>query len=257
MIEIKNLNCKIGNKSILENINLSIAKNEIVVLIGKNGSGKSSLIKAILSINKHSGQVLVDDINISKLKNKNRARIVSYLPQNCTRTNIKVATLVKHGRFPHLDFGQDLSENDYEIINEAVTLTGITPLLNKNIMEISGGERQLAYLTMVLAQQTPVVLLDEPNTFLDISHQIFLFDIIKKLKENGNTLIIVLHDIIKALEIADKIVVIDNGKIIDYGPPSTVKGTIETIFDVGICETELLNDEKFEPLYRYSLVKKR
>lgn len=256
MVEIKNLNYKIGAKEILRDINLSIPENEIIAVIGANGCGKTTLLRSILSMCKYSGTISINNTDISTLKNKDRARLLSYLPQNCLKTNIKVATLIKHSRFPYLNYGEDLSKKDYEIIQNAIHLVGIEHLLSKNVMEISGGERQLAYLTMVLAQQTPIVLLDEPNTFLDIAHQLFLFDILRTLKANGRTVIVILHDIIQALEIADKVVVMDNGSMLDYGMPNEIIHSIEQVFSVGINEINSLKDAGFTSLYKYSLILK-
>lgn len=255
MIRIENLSCTLGNKKVLKNINININENEIIAVVGANGSGKTTLIKSIMSMYKYDGNIFVDDINVAKIKHKQRARLMSYLPQNCLRTNIKVSTLIKHSRFPYLEFGEALSNKDYEVIEEAIELTGIKSILHKNVMDISGGERQLAYLTMVLAQQTPILVMDEPNTFLDISHQIFLNEVIKKLKENGKTIIVVLHNIVNALEIADKIVVINNGTLYDYGKVDDVKNSIEDVFGVRVSEIKLLENQNDVPLYKYSLVK--
>ncbi len=254
MIKIENLNYSIGDIDILKDINLEIEKNEIVVLVGANGSGKSTLIKSIASLVNYKGKILIHGGSLRELKSKNRSRVVSYLPQNCLKTNIKVRTLVRHSRFPYTNFGEKLSKNDNIIINDAIDLTGINHILHKNVMDISGGERQLAYLTMVIAQDTPIILLDEPNTFLDIEHQIFLFELIKKLKEKGKTIILVLHDLIQALEIADKITVVNNGEIVAYGEPLKVKNDIEKIFNVKIAEIDKITEYE-NPLYKYCLVK--
>ncbi len=254
MMKIEMLSYTVGDFDILKNINLEIERNEIVVLVGANGSGKSTLIKSIASLVDYRGKILIHGGSLRELKSKNRSRVVSYLPQNCLKTNIRVKTLIRHSRFPYTNFGEKLSKNDNEIINNAIELTGIQNILHKNVMDISGGERQLAYLTMVIAQDTPLILLDEPNTFLDIEHQIFLFELIKKLKSRGKTVVLVLHDIIQALEIADKIVVINKGEVISVGQPMEVKEDIEKIFKVKIAEIDKINE--FEsPLYKYCLVR--
>ncbi len=253
MIKVQNVGFKVSDFTILKDINFEVEKNDIVVLVGVNGSGKSTLIKCLASSINYSGDILIDDIPIKSLKNKKRSTIVSYLPQNCLRTNIKVKTLVKHSRFPYLNFGDKLSKVDKDAIKNAINLTKIDDILEKNVYDISGGERQLAYLTLVLAQDTPIVLLDEPNTFLDIHHQIFLFDIINKLKENGKTVILVLHDLIQALEIADKIILIEDGKVKDFGSvsDSNIISSIEKSFNIKIKKS---NDDS--QLYQYCLVKK-
>ncbi len=254
MIKIENLSYKIGKTEILKQINLDINNNEIVVIVGENGSGKTTLLKCISQLTKYDGKITLNNNDISQFKHKERAKEISYLPQNCVRTKIKVQTLIKHGRFPYLNFGEELRHNDYLKIENAIKLTGIEHILHKNISEISGGERQLAYLTMILTQDTDVILLDEPNTFLDISHQLFLLDIIKKMKDNNKTIIIVLHDIIQALDIADKIVVMNNGKLVSYGEPNEVINEIEKIFKVKICKISNLAKEGVQPLYKYTFI---
>ncbi|MFV0440273.1 MAG: ABC transporter ATP-binding protein [Lachnospirales bacterium] len=254
MIEVRNLNYNIGRLDILSNINLKIDKNDIVVIVGENGSGKTTLLKSIASLIKYQGDIFINNNHMKKLKHIDRAKIVSYLPQNCVRTNIMVSTLVKHSRFPYLKFGEELKKSDFEAIENAISITKIENILHKKVTEISGGERQLAYLTMVIAQNSDVVLLDEPNTFLDISHQLFLLRVIKEMKEQGKTVIIVLHDIIQAIEIADKIVVVHNGEIADYGRPNEVIGSVENIFNVKIAETLKIDYDENVPLYKYTLI---
>ncbi len=253
MIKIENLDYKIAEYQILKNINLEIEENEIVVLVGSNGCGKSTLVKCIASLLEYKGEITVNGQKLKELKHKERSRVISYLPQNCVRTNIKVDTLVRHSRFAYREFGDKLSIEDKKAISDAKELTGVENILNKNLMDISGGERQLAYLTMVLAQDTPIILLDEPNTFLDIEHQLFLFEVVKKLKARAKTILIVLHDLIQALEIADKIVVIEKGEVIKVGKPTEVIDSIEKTFNIKIAEIEKVGEIE-KPIYRYCLV---
>ncbi len=234
MIDIKHLQYSTFDKVILKDINISIASNQIVTIVGKNGSGKSTLIKCIASLLKYQGQIFIDQSDISTLKPKLRSQTISYLPQNNLRTNIKVSTLIRHGRFPYKGFGEKLTNEDKTIINNVIKTTQVENILHKSVSNISGGEKQLAYLSMILAQNTPVVLLDEPNTYLDIAKQAFLFDIIKDLKKSGKTIVLVLHDLLQALEISDKVIVIEDGQVLSYGEPKDVIKTIETVFDVKI-----------------------
>ncbi len=254
MIKVKDINYKIGDIEILKNVNFEIQEEEIVVLVGANGSGKSTIVKSMGSLVKYKGEIEVFNHVLGNLNSKTRSRMISYLPQNCIKTNIKVKTLIKHSRFPYMRFGEKLTSVDEEIINNAIDFTGVRHILNKNVMDISGGERQLAYLTMVIAQDTPIMLLDEPNTFLDLEHQIFLFDLIKKLKNKGKSIVIVLHDMIQALEIADKIIVINNGQVVSCGKPQNVIGDIEKLFNVKIAKLKDITEEE-TPLFEYCLLK--
>ncbi len=252
MISIKELNYKVSDTQILKNININIEENKIIAIIGPNGSGKTSLIKSIASLNKYNGEIKINNINLKKINNKERAKIVSYLPQHCLKTNINVKTLIRHGRYASMKLGDKLNEVDKKLIEESIEITGIKKIVNKNLMDISGGERQLAYLAMVLTQATPIVLLDEPTTFLDISHQIYLLNIIKKLKNEGKTIIIVLHDLIQALDIADEVILMEKGKIIEHTAKEKVTKNIKEVFHVSISSKNI-DDEK--SLYKKYLLK--
>lgn len=248
MISISNLNYK----NILNNVNLNLEENKIYVVIGPNGSGKTTLLKSIAQLYKYDGDINIKGIDLKRLKHKEKAKIISYLPQHNLKTNIKVETLVRHGRYASLNFGENLKELDKKIVKENIEIVGINNILKRNLMDISGGERQLAYLAMVLTQSTPIILFDEPTTFLDISHQIHILEIIKKLKEEGRTIIIVLHDLIQAIEIADEIILIDNGKIVKKSTPYEIFDDIKKVFGVSISEYDI-NDKN--ALYKKYLLK--
>ncbi len=234
MIDIKNLTYKTFDKTILDDINISILNNEIVTLVGQNGSGKSTLIKCIASLLKYDGKITINNNDLTMFKPKKRSQTISYLPQNNLRTNIKVSTLIRHGRFPYKGFGERLTNQDKSIIKNVIKTTQVEDILHKSVNQISGGEKQLAYLSMILAQDTPIILLDEPTTYLDISKQAFLSNVIKDLKNSGKTIVLVLHDILQALEISDKVIVIEEGKILDYGRPKEVVSSIEKVFNIKI-----------------------
>ncbi len=252
MIKINDLNYKIYDNKILQNINLKIDENEVVVIVGANGSGKTTLIKCIASILNYCGEIKVNNLNLKRLKHREKAKVVSYLPQHAIKTNIKVKTLIKHGRYAHLRLDDKLSDKDKLYIEKAIDIVGIRGILHKNLFEISGGERQLSYLGMVLAQGTDVILMDEPNTFLDISHQLELLEIIKNLKQQGKTIVIVLHDLIQALEIADRVVVMQNGQVKAFDKPENVLDDIKDAFNVQLRKQNDINENS---LFKYILVK--
>lgn len=235
MLTLKDVNIKYGRKKILENINLSFEKGTVTAVIGKNGSGKTTLLSAVAGLVKYDGQMTVQGKELTALPHKERARLLSLLPQTLPAPPITVEALAEMGRQPYLDLGQRLTAKDKETVSRAISDIGIEKLRNKQLDEISGGERQKAYLAMVLAQNTQVLLLDEPTTYLDAEYERELFSIIKRLKdERGKTVITVMHDLSSALEIADKVLLLNRGGVAFFGTSGECEksGIIEESFGV-------------------------
>ncbi len=250
MITISNLDFIVDNKKIVKDINLNFSKGKITSIIGKNGSGKTSLLKCIASLYKYDGSILFNNIELKEFERKERARHIAYLPQENPIPDITVRALVEHGRFPHLGFGRTLSKSDREKIDHAVEITNIRELLNKNLKFLSGGERQRVYLAMIIAQDTQVLLLDEPTTFLDINYQLEIFEILKFLKNKGKTIILVIHDLQQAFSYSDNIVLLDNGIV----KKSDVCENM--VNDKDICEIFKVNvniNSDANSIYKYNL----
>ena len=251
MLKIDNLSVTLSNRLIIDDLSLSFPGGEISCIVGKNGSGKSTLLKAIDSLIPSKGTIKFHDIDLKALSIKERSKVVSYLSQNRIIPKISVHLLVEHGRFPYLGFSKNPSEEDLRIVDESIEKVKIGKYKNKTVDTLSGGEQQKVYLASLIAQNTDVVLLDEPTTHLDLESQIEIIKIIKGFKENKKTVIVVLHDLLQAFSFFDNVYLMDNGKIIEYGKSEELYDSenIKKIFNYSLIKE---TDEK--SLYKYKLV---
>lgn len=233
MLEIKNLNFKLKDKIILNNINLKLKDNKITVMIGKNGSGKSTIIKAINRLIKYDGLINLDGCNILEYKSREKAQKIAILPQHLEIVPITVNDLVSMGRNPYLGLMGKLTDNDKNIVNYAINILDLNKIRNQFLNTLSGGELQKAYLAMMLAQDTQYLIFDEPTTFLDVDFEGYFLEKLKDV-QNDKTILVVLHNITKAIEIADEIIIVDNGEIIYNDTKEKLLNTtiIEEIFNV-------------------------
>ena len=235
MIRLENVYAGYNNKVILKDINITFEDGKITTIIGPNGSGKSTIIKVISRIIRpFDGKIFIDDKPLHEMSLKDLARIVSVLHQMRTVPSIDVETLVSSGRFPYTGFFKKLDRDDKYLVEKAMKEVDIIKFRHKNLREMSGGERQKAFIAMTLAQDTKFILLDEPTTFLDINHQLDILRLMQKLKKMGKTIIMVLHDLTQAISYSDKIVVIDNGRVVDADVPSKIveRGIVDRVFKV-------------------------
>lgn len=253
-ISVKNLNVSYGNKEALKDVTFQINSGEIVTVIGPNGSGKSTLIKAISRCIKPSkGNIFLDSRSIGKINTKEIARNLAVLPQvKNVPPDISVEELVSYGRYPHLSFGRRLSGEDNEIIDWALEKTGLMELKKRLVFTLSGGERQRAWIAMSLAQKPKVLLLDEPTTFLDISYQLDVLELVRELNRTlGITVVMVLHDLNQASRYSDRIMVISRGKLCEFETPDKIinKSLLKSIFgiDAYIYEDEINKCPYFIP----------
>lgn len=225
VIEGKEIEIGYGDKIAVHKANIKINEGEVVTIIGPNGSGKSTLIKALSRCLKlRSGSVTLDGINIDKIPTKTVAKKMAVLPQvKSVSSDITVESLVSYGRYPHLDFRNRLTKDDNEIVDWAMEKTGLTKLKDRNVMTLSGGERQRAWIAMALAQKPTVLMLDEPTTYLDISYQLEVLELVKELNQTlGITVVMVLHDLNQAARYSDNIYVLKDGHMCDYGKPNEI-----------------------------------
>lgn len=238
MIKISNLSAGYGDGNILNNISLTIPEHKLSVIAGPNGSGKSTLLKSIAGIIRHSGTVEVNGINLESLSLSDKAKRIAYLAQNRSVPEISVSSLVLHGRFPYLSYPRRYRNEDKIAVDEALEKMGIINLKNKMVSNLSGGERQKVYIAMALCQGSDILLLDEPTTFLDISHQLELLEMARKLCTEGKSVVMVLHDLSHALEIADYFVLMDRGQIISSSSPEDVYASrlIDKVFDIEVIK---------------------
>lgn len=235
MLKLENLSIGYNGHSVVRHINLTFRKGEITTIIGKNGTGKSTLLKSATSLHKAlSGSVTLEGRKQQEFTRKEWARKVAFLNQNHTDSACTVQSLVEHGRYPHLGFSKRMGEEDYTIVDKAITTMGIGALGNKGLLKISGGERQKAYLAMVLAQDTPYIALDEPATYLDLSVQKEILTLLDELRRQGKCIIAVMHDLGSALQVSDHICLLDRGKVVSYTTPEGLVAShlIEEVFGV-------------------------
>lgn len=210
---------------VIEALGVQIPDDQITVIIGPNACGKSTLLKAMARLIKPTdGEVILDGKEIHTLPTKDVARRLGLLPQTpIVPAGILVSDLVARGRTPHQSAFQQWSKQDEKAVIEALQATSITELSHRRIDELSGGQRQRVWIAMALAQQTDILLLDEPTTFLDLPHQIDILNLVRRLNRvEGRTIVLVLHDINLACRYADNIVAMRSGKII-------VQGTAEQV----------------------------
>ena len=233
--------------NIIEDISLSFEKGKIISIIGKNGCGKTTLLKTASRLLKpYSGDILLDGKSIFNMASKEVAKHISYLPQNRDVPSIKAYDLVMHGRFPYLGFPRIPTSEDKRIVEDAIERLGITDYKDKNIRDLSGGERQKVYIGMILAQDTDLIFLDEPTTYLDINHQLEILEMVKGLKKMGKTIVMVIHDLNSALTYSDKVCLMDKGEIVIYDSPKAVYESklIEKVFKIKCEEISLSNADK-------------
>lgn len=246
LLRIENLNVSYKDHMIIDNINLNVEKGKIYSIIGPNGCGKTTLIRTMSrSIKPKSGKVLLDNNDIFKMRTKNVAKKMAILCQNNnTISDVTVRNLVQYGRYSHKEWWKGSGEDDNSIVDWAIKKTGLTNFENRKINTLSGGERQRAWIAMAIAQKPEILLLDEPTTYLDISHQLEIMELIARLnKEEGITIVMVLHDINHAARYSDELVVIKDKKIFKKGDPWEVLAS-NVLRDVFRVEAEIIEDKE-------------
>ena len=224
-IKTKNLTLGYDSKPILIDLNVAIPTGKITVLVGANGCGKSTLLRGLARLIKPSkGKVYLDGDIIDRLSTKKIAKCLAMLPQTpVAPEGLTVKDLVVQGRYPHQSWLQQWSAKDDRIVEEALAITEMRELSDRSLDSLSGGQRQRAWIAMTLAQDTDILLLDEPTTFLDLSHQVDLLDLLHDLNENkGKTIAMVLHDLNLACRYADYLIALRQGRIYAQGSPEEI-----------------------------------
>ncbi|MFJ7951671.1 ABC transporter ATP-binding protein [Lysinibacillus sp. NPDC096418] len=224
-LQIESIRVGYEGKTIVHDLSLQIPDGKITTIIGSNGCGKSTLLKAITRIMKHeSGQVILDGESISVMKTKDLAKELAILPQSPESAHgLTVEELVSYGRFPYQKGFGNLSQKDKEVINWALKATKTDAYRTQTVDALSGGQRQRVWIAMALAQETDIIFLDEPTTYLDMAHQLEVLELLRELnEEEGRTIVMVLHDLNQAARFSDYIVALSQGKLVKFGTAEEV-----------------------------------
>ncbi|CAM3585435.1 ABC transporter ATP-binding protein [Pseudomonas wadenswilerensis] len=221
-------------RTISSDLSIAIPDGSFSVIVGPNACGKSTLLRALSRLLVPAqGRVVLDGKTITELPAKEVARRLGLLPQSATAPEgITVADLVARGRFPHQSFLRQWSAADEQAVNSAMAATQVSELAERVLDELSGGQRQRVWIAMVLAQDTPILLLDEPTTFLDIAHQIELLELLSDLNRQGRTIVAVLHDLNQACRYASHLIAMRGGAVLAQGEPGAIftEALVEEVF---------------------------
>lgn len=254
MLEMKNVSGGYGRKQVLYNIDAAFESSMITSVIGKNGCGKSTLLQMCCGLLTPSeGSIIIDGVSIANIKHADLAKKISYLSQSHSAGSITVRSLVSHGRFPYLGYPRKYSSEDKRKIADAMELAEVSDIADKYANELSGGQLQRAYIAMLLAQDTDIMLLDEPATYLDMSSQLELMELAVKLKNAGKAIVMVVHDINTALIYSDNIIAMDGGRIIETGSPRHISQSEAVQDSLGI---EIIYDENVKQYFFRKAAKK-
>ena len=238
IIQITDLSIQLSGNAILQNVSLSVEHGEYVSIIGPNGAGKSTLIKCLAGIHpKWSGAIYIKEKPFNEHTPKALAKIQSYVPQAEGRMiPLSVEEFVATGRYPHLSPFTSLTKDDYAAIDDALDQAGLSSLRHRTMNTLSGGERQMAFIAAALAQETSILLLDEPSTFLDYRHQANVSNLLTNAcREAGKTVIAVHHDINTAIACSDRIYAIKDGAVAFEGTPAETAdaAVLKNIYETG------------------------
>lgn len=258
-ISVKNLSVAYEDNLIIDQMDLSFPKGEVNIVIGANGCGKSTLLKSIARIIKpKSGEIFINDKNVKNQKEKFLATQVAFLPQGpICPSGMTVKELVSYGRFPHQKMIGGLKSHDKEIIEWAIEETGLVEFKDREIERLSGGQRQRAWIAMTLAQETDIIMLDEPTTYLDMSYQLEVLQVLEKLnKEKNITIIMVLHELNNACRFASNIIGLKSGKVVCQGPPkdAITEENLREIYGIDV-KLQLSDNKEYPICVDYELIK--
>lgn len=235
MLKVEKLSVSYRGTPILENVGFSLKPHTMTAVLGKNGSGKSTLVSCLNQQVRYTGKISYADYNIALMNPRERAKLLAILPQVLEIPQVTVEELVMFGRNPYLDFGKRPSEEDRAAVVAGMENAGVFSFKEKMVNTLSGGERQKVYLAMVLAQQTRLLVLDEPTTYMDIENETAFLEMLTDLKKKQKkTLLVVMHNLAQAVQYADHILLLDEHQIVFDGSSSDCleSGILERVFHV-------------------------
>ena len=242
-----------GGKKQLYVSSLCLEKGAITAIVGNNGSGKSTLLRTLCGFLPYAGSIRLEDRELSSLAPRERARRIAYLPQLLPQAAMKVSVLVAHGRYARGSFAYAPGEADRKAIREAMEMTDVVGLAERRVDTLSGGERARAYLAMVIAQESDYLLLDEPASDMDISHQLLLGQIFRRLTSQGKGIIVSSHDLPMSFSTSDRIWLMAQGRVVAAGSPEEMAAQGELLKKtIGAVLAPTRDDLA---LYRYMLAK--
>ena len=248
-LHVKDVSVGYGERTVLDTLNVDIKRGAITSIVGPNGCGKSTLLRTMSRLlNPTKGEIVLDGKSIHDIPTRKLATQLGLLPQTpIAPDGIVVADLVGRGRTPHQGILGRWSQQDYDIVAEALETTGISDLAERSIDELSGGQRQRVWIAMALAQRTETLLLDEPTTYLDVKHQLDVLDLLTELnRDRGTTIVMVLHDLNLAARYSDELVAVSGGKVFAHGHPREVitKENVKSVFGIdSVIITDPVSDQ--------------
>ncbi|WP_376783821.1 ABC transporter ATP-binding protein [Corynebacterium stationis] len=248
-LHVKDLSVGYGERTVLDTLNVDIKRGAVTSIVGPNGCGKSTLLRTMSRLlNPAKGEIVLDGKSIHDIPTRKLATQLGLLPQTpIAPDGIVVADLVGRGRTPHQGILGRWSQQDYDIVAEALETTGISDLAERSIDELSGGQRQRVWIAMALAQRTETLLLDEPTTYLDVKHQLDVLDLLTELnRDRGTTIVMVLHDLNLAARYSDELVAVSGGKVFAHGHPREVitKENVKSVFGIdSVIITDPVSDQ--------------
>lgn len=248
-LHVKDVSVGYGERTVLDTLNVDIKRGAVTSIVGPNGCGKSTLLRTMSRLlNPTKGEIVLDGKSIHDIPTRKLATQLGLLPQTpIAPDGIVVADLVGRGRTPHQGILGRWSQQDYDIVAEALETTGISDLAERSIDELSGGQRQRVWIAMALAQRTETLLLDEPTTYLDVKHQLDVLDLLTELNhDRGTTIVMVLHDLNLAARYSDELVAVSGGKVFAHGHPREVitKENVKSVFGIdSVIITDPVSDQ--------------